>query len=165
MIKYLWRLYIVLKPQAIIHHLRRIRSYPLEGKQRLVTIFVDMQELEMLCNVKILPPEALAGDAIRPLNPQELELDLKESGKFNRRTTQAIREELYRQNRLAAQAATRRDFSPDLADKKTLSAAPLTPIAFKPPSFLKSVNGVEIIGKINIGPYCPDQKEFTGAKR
>ena len=102
LMKYLWKLFIVLKPQAIVHHLRRIRSYPLEGEQRFITIFVDMQELEKICDVKILPPEAIPGDAIKPLTQDELEMDLDENGKFNRRTTEAIREAISRQNRLAA---------------------------------------------------------------
>ena len=32
LIKYLWRLFVHYKPDAIIHHLRRTRSYPFEGE-------------------------------------------------------------------------------------------------------------------------------------
>ena len=32
LIKYLWRMFIHYKPDAVIHHLRRTRSYPFEGE-------------------------------------------------------------------------------------------------------------------------------------
>ena len=55
LIKYLWKLFIVYKPEVIIHHLRRIRSYPYEGEMRYRTLISDMHVLENLHNVKILP--------------------------------------------------------------------------------------------------------------
>ena len=92
----MWKLFIVLKPHVTIHHLRRIRSYPQEGEVRFMTIFNDMQELEKICSVKILPEEALAKGAVEPLTTDELVLDLEETGKFNKRSTQAIREAILR---------------------------------------------------------------------
>ena len=58
LIKYLWKLFIVYKPEVIIHHLRRIRSYPYEGEMRYRTLISDMHVLENLHNVKILPEYA-----------------------------------------------------------------------------------------------------------
>ena len=45
-IKYLWKLFAESKPDAIIHHLRRIRSYPFEGEQRYRALLDDMRSLE-----------------------------------------------------------------------------------------------------------------------
>ena len=54
----------------------------------------DMLDTEKLCNVKILPSEALDPKAITLLSQSELELDLEEMGKFNKRSSEALRAEL-----------------------------------------------------------------------
>ena len=64
LIKYLWKLFIVYKSEATIHHLRRTRSYPYEGEMRYRTLISDMHCLENLYNVKILPDYARNSNSI-----------------------------------------------------------------------------------------------------
>ena len=49
MIQYLWKLFITLKPEVIIHHFRRTRSHLSDGEARYATLLVDMKETEKLC--------------------------------------------------------------------------------------------------------------------
>ena len=55
LIRYLWKMFIVFKPDVVIHHLRRTRSYPYDGEARYKTLISDIKDTERLCNVKILP--------------------------------------------------------------------------------------------------------------
>ena len=95
-IRYLWKMFITFKPDVVIHHLRRTRSYPYDGEARYKTLMSDVKDTEKLCNVKILPDDATNEKVITLLTPDEAEQDLKETGKFNKRTTEEIRKELIR---------------------------------------------------------------------
>ena len=51
----------------------------------------DMQETENACNIQIIPDEALADNAITYLTPDEIEQDLQDAGKYNKRNTDLMR--------------------------------------------------------------------------
>ena len=91
LIQYLWKLFITLKPEVVIHHFRRTRSHLTDGEARYATLLIDMKETEKLCNVKIIPEAALNDAAIKLMSPEEIEQDLEETGKFNKRVTAEIR--------------------------------------------------------------------------
>ena len=91
LIKYLWKLFIVLKPQIIIHHLRRIRSFPIEGESRFMTLFTDLQETEKLCDAKLIPDGAVETKTIDCMSNEELTEDLAKTGKFNKKNTDDFR--------------------------------------------------------------------------
>ena len=55
LVTYLWKLFIVYKPEVIIHQLRRTRSYPYEGEMRYKTMMTDIECMEYRYNIKILP--------------------------------------------------------------------------------------------------------------
>ena len=55
LVTYLWKLFIVYKPEVIIHQLRRTRSYPYEGEMRYETLMADIECMEYRYNIKILP--------------------------------------------------------------------------------------------------------------
>ena len=57
----------------------------------------DMQETENVCNIQIIPEEALAANAITHLTADEFEQDLLEAGKFNKRNTDLMRQHLVTQ--------------------------------------------------------------------
>ena len=59
LIQYLWKLMLALKPDIVIHHLRRTRSYPHDGEARYVTLIADIQDLETCSNSNLLPDGAL----------------------------------------------------------------------------------------------------------
>ena len=102
LIKYLWKLFVESKPDAIIHHLRRTRSYPFEGEQRYRALLADMRSLEQTLKVVILPKQAKDDAAISLFNLQETEKDLEETGKFNKRNSEQIRLQLTKMNRLGS---------------------------------------------------------------
>jgi hypothetical protein len=56
LIKWLWRqVFINIKPDVFIMHLRRVRSYPCEGEERFRTLVLDMRYCEKKCGITILP--------------------------------------------------------------------------------------------------------------
>ena len=99
-LQHLWKLFVGLKPDVLIQHLRRTRSFPNEGEARYKMLLEDIQVTEKLCNFKIIPDNALGDHVITRLTPSEFDQDLDEVGKFNKRSTEALRSELDRQNRL-----------------------------------------------------------------
>ena len=46
LLKYLWKFFRIYKPDAIVHHLRRTRSYPYEGETRYRALLESICELE-----------------------------------------------------------------------------------------------------------------------
>lgn len=100
LIKYLWNLFIVYKPEITINHLRRTRSHPYEGEARYKKLISDILDFELRFNMKILPDQARKDEAITLFSPEEAELDLQENGKFNKRNAEVIRKELARLNRI-----------------------------------------------------------------
>ena len=100
LIKYLWNLFIVYKPEITINHLRRTRSHPYEGEARYKKLVSDILDFELRFNMKILPELARNDEAISLFSPEEAERDLEENGKFNKRNAEVIRKELARLNRI-----------------------------------------------------------------
>jgi len=90
----MWSLFLALKPEIITFHLRKTRSYPQDGESRYTMLVSDMQETELACDIQIIPHEALVVDAITHLTPNEIEQDLLEAGKFNKRNTDFMRQKL-----------------------------------------------------------------------
>ena len=88
LIRYLWKMFTELKPDVIIHHLRRTRSNPYDGEARYKAILEDIIISELHCNFKILPEQARQDSAITLFTPDEAEFDLIETGKFNRQTSE-----------------------------------------------------------------------------
>ena len=99
-LQHLWKLFVGLKPDVLIQHLRRTRSFPNEGEARYKMLSEDIKVTEKLCNFKIIPDYAIGDHVITLLTPSEFDQDLDEVGKFNKRSTEALRSELNRQNRL-----------------------------------------------------------------
>ena len=91
MINYLWKLFILCKPEVIIYHLRRTRSYPLDGEERYKALLQDMIDQENLFNIQVLPDKARNDSDISLLTLEETEQDLKDTGKFNKRNTELLR--------------------------------------------------------------------------
>ena len=91
MIKYLWKLFILCKPEVTIHHLRRTRSHPFDGEERYKTLLQDMIDHENLFNIQILPDQARNDSDISLLTLEETEQDLKDTGKFNKRNAELLR--------------------------------------------------------------------------
>ena len=87
----MWNLFLALKPEIVTFHLRKTRSYPSDGEARFAMLVSDIQETERACDIQIIPDEALAANAITLLTPTEIELDLQEAGKFNKRNTEVMR--------------------------------------------------------------------------
>lgn len=48
LVKALWSFMISVKPDIVINHLRRARSFPYKGECRFQSLFNDMQEMERL---------------------------------------------------------------------------------------------------------------------
>ena len=91
LIKYLWNLFIVYKPDITVNHLRRTRSHPYEGEARYKKLISDIYDFEQRFNMKILPEQARRDEAISLFTPEEAERDLQENGKFNKRNAEVIR--------------------------------------------------------------------------
>ena len=56
-------------------------------------IVADMLEMEQQFSVKILPEEAHKDEVVREFTPEAAEADLAETGKFNVRSSQMLRQE------------------------------------------------------------------------
>ena len=91
LIQFLWAMFINIRPDIAINHLRRMRSHPLDGEYRYQMIVKDMLEMETRFSLKIIPAEARSNEIVCEFTPEEAEADLAENGKFNLRSSQMLR--------------------------------------------------------------------------
>ena len=68
LVRYLWTLFIVYKPEVTIHHLRRTRTHPFEGEDRYLALISDIRNSEIEFNFKIIPDIVRNNDDISLLN-------------------------------------------------------------------------------------------------
>ena len=73
LLQHLWKLFVYIKPDVLIQHLRRTRSHPNAGEARYKMLLDDIQVTEKLCNFKIIPDNALGDHVITRLTPLEFE--------------------------------------------------------------------------------------------
>lgn len=73
-----------MKPNLILNHLRRIRSYPFEGELRFRAIMIDIKCLETKLNIRILPPCCDNSTKIRVFTRLEAdkELEINKNARF-----------------------------------------------------------------------------------
>ena len=164
----MWSLFLALKPEMITFHLRKTRSQPQDGESRYTMLVSDMQETENVCNIQIIPDEALTANAITHLTPAEFEQDLQEAGKFNKRNTDLMRQHLVTQRSESQQAHSQKDAQKleasgigntisECKERNTVQSEITRPSftgpksRVKPPYLLTSANGQEILDSINLG--------------
>ena len=84
--QFLWHVFKAEQSDMIINYLRRVRSHPLSGEFRYQMLVQDMLMLEQHASLRIIPERARQDDIITTLTAEELEADLRETGKLNKRS-------------------------------------------------------------------------------
>jgi hypothetical protein len=81
---------ITVKPEIVVNHLRRARSFPYKGECRFKSLFEDMMSMEQQMKLQIIPEEGRNPKNIRLFNMNEIYEDLKTNAKYRNRNSAAI---------------------------------------------------------------------------
>ena len=96
LIKWLWGfVFIKMKPILLVNYLRRVRSYPFEGEARFISFMFDLVTLETSFSVRLLPAFCQDPNSIKIFSraeaEKELQLNIKSSGKLNKKLADLIK--------------------------------------------------------------------------
>lgn len=90
LIKVLWTFMVNVKPEIVINHLRRARSFPYKGECRFMSLFKDMIYLEKEMHLTIIPSAARDPKSIKLFSMRETYEDLRLNAKYKNRNLEAI---------------------------------------------------------------------------
>ena len=94
LIKVLWSFMIKIKPEIVINHLRRCRSFPYKGECRFQSLYSDMLDLERQMKVQLIPEEGRDQKKIKTFSMTEVYEDLRQNSKYKNRNDAAIQKSL-----------------------------------------------------------------------
>ncbi len=81
---------IQVKPELVINHLRRARSFPYAGETRFRILYNDMIKVGTEMNFTVIPETARDPKSIKQFSIRETYEDLKLNSKYRHRNTTAI---------------------------------------------------------------------------